>query len=118
MDLTAENVTIAAAVALVAFMLFKRRGDVTPRDAHALVRSGACLLDVRSASEFASGHLDGALNIPVSSIGERLAEIGPKDRSVVVYCASGARSAMAARMLKASGFAKVKNLGAMSRWEA
>lgn len=116
MQLDAQTLYIAAGAALLAFLLLKRRGDVTPAEARKLVAEGARLVDVRSPGEFSSGHIDGALNIPVGEVGARAGEIGPKERPVVLYCASGARSAMAARVLKSKGFANVRNLGAMSRW--
>ncbi len=63
-------------------------------DAKAKVASGATLLDVRTRDEFASGHVKGALNIPVQELGQRLSEV-PRG-AVVVYCRSGGRSASAA----------------------
>lgn len=77
------------------------------------IKAGAAIIDVRTPDEFADGHYSGARNIPVNVLGNRLDEIGPKDKPVVLYCASGARSAMAAKMLKASGFADVTNAGGM-----
>ncbi|MBK7861609.1 MAG: rhodanese-like domain-containing protein [Archangiaceae bacterium] len=103
-------------VALVAlFLLFKRLTQVSPDEARRLVKEGARLIDVRSAAEFASGHLPGAINVPVQELSARLDKLGPKDEPKVVYCASGTRSAVARSMLKGHGFARVFNLGAMSR---
>lgn len=76
------------------------------------IRAGATVVDVRSPEEFADGAYPGALNIPVQELGRRAGEI-PKDRPVVVYCASGARSAFAARVLKASGWTDVVNGGGL-----
>jgi phage shock protein E len=92
------------------------RGDVRGPQARELVAAGARLVDVRSPAEFASGHLPGAVNVPVDALERRLGDVGPKDRPVVVYCASGARSAHAKRVLLASGWSDVRNLGAMSAW--
>lgn len=66
--------------------------------------------------EFAGGHLLGALNIPLGELGRRAVEIGPPATAVVVYCASGARSARAAGLLREKGFVNVSDLGAMGRW--
>lgn len=96
-----------------ALFFYAKRADITGKRAAELVAQGALLVDVRSPGEFASGHLDGAKNIPVSEVGRRLGELEPKTRTVIVYCASGARSAMAKRMLRSAGFATVYNLGAM-----
>lgn len=92
------------------------RGDVRGAQARELVASGARLVDVRSAAEFAAGHLPGAVNVPVDALERRMTDLGPKDRTVVVYCASGARSAHAKRLLLAKGWSDVRNLGAMSAW--
>ncbi|MBV1862541.1 MAG: rhodanese-like domain-containing protein [Nannocystaceae bacterium] len=89
---------------------------VESKQAHGLVEDGAALIDVRSTQEFASGHIEGARNIPVGEIGTRLAEVGDKDKPVVVYCRSGMRSAQAKSTLESAGFTQVHNLGGMSRW--
>lgn len=65
--------------------------------------SEAVLLDVRSRREFATGHLAGALNIPHTELRDRLGEV-PLGREVLVYCASGYRSYLAARVLAQSGY--------------
>jgi phage shock protein E len=79
----------------------------------AKIKAGAAVVDVRTTDEYEDGHYDGAVNIPVNELESRMGEIGPKDTSVVVYCASGARSAMAAKILKAAGFADVLNAGGL-----
>jgi rhodanese-related sulfurtransferase len=89
---------------------------VSSTQAHALVKDGARLVDVRSPEEFASEHLDGAINIPVGELENRLSELEPKDQAVVVYCHTGIRSARAASKLAAAGFTKVADLGGMSNW--
>jgi len=67
------------------------------------------LLDVRSPQEFAGGHLDGALNIPLPELRGRLAQI-PSGVPVLVNCASGFRSYLAARVLMQSGWQDVRSL--------
>ncbi len=76
------------------------------------IRAGAKIVDVRSPREFGAGAYPGALNIPLAALGSRLGEI-PKDRPVVVYCASGSRSGFAVRMLKRAGYAEVVNGGGL-----
>jgi rhodanese-related sulfurtransferase len=90
----------------------------TRRDTHArtLVAHGARLVDVRSALEFADRHLPNALNIPVQQLSERMVELGSKERPLVVYCRSGARSAEATRLLRSAGFVSVYDMGGMSNW--
>jgi phage shock protein E len=77
------------------------------------IRAGATIVDVRTPDEFMDEHYPNAKNIPVNQLQARIAEFGPKDKAVVVYCASGARSAMAAKMLKAAGYADVMNAGGL-----
>lgn len=75
-----------------------------------LKSQGATLVDVRSAAEFAAGSAPGTVNIPLPELGSRLAEI-PKTAPVVVCCASGTRSGMAALLLKKNGYPEVHNAG-------
>lgn len=111
------NLLITILVVLaIGYVLYQRRGALSSADAHRLVEAGARLVDVRTPQEFATGHLPGAVNIPVQELERRSREIKGKDRPVIVYCRSGARSSSAARMLKQAGYAEVHNLGAMSRW--
>jgi phage shock protein E len=84
--------------------------------ARAIVADGGRLVDVRTAEEFAQGHIEGALNFPVETIGNHLKELEPKDGWLVVYCRSGSRSAKAVTTLKNGGFTKVFDLGAMTNW--
>lgn len=93
-------------------------GVVTSVDgaqAHSLVAAGATLVDVRTQMEWEGGHLDGAVLIPVSELQGRLAEV-PRAHPVVVYCASGSRSARAAAMLSSAGY-DARDLGEMGNWD-
>jgi phage shock protein E len=76
------------------------------------IDAGATIIDVRTPEEFRDGAYPGAINIPVSNLGARLADIS-KSKPVVLYCASGARSASAARAMKQAGFADVVNAGGL-----
>lgn len=105
-----------ALVLVVGYFMFMKGGDVTSAEARRLVQAGARLVDVRTPGEFAAGHIEGAVNIPVQELDARMSELQPKDAAVVVYCRSGKRSGNAARMLKSAGFAVVHDLGPMSRW--
>jgi rhodanese-related sulfurtransferase len=108
-------ILVVLGVALL-FALARRGGDVDGQQARGLVQAGAQLLDVRTPGEFASGHIEGAINIPVQDLGGRLAELGDKKRGLVVYCRSGHRSGQASKLLKGAGFSAVHDLGAMTRW--
>lgn len=111
------TILIAVAVlALVVMALLRARGSISGADARKLVEAGAKLIDVRSRGEFSSGHLPGATNLPIADLPGKVEKLGPKDKPIVLYCASGARSAMAAGTLKRAGYQQVHNLGAMGRW--
>ena len=91
---------------------------ITPADYQAnFVSSEAphLLLDVRTRPEFASGHIPGAMNIPVQELSSRLNEV-PQDQSVVVYCRSGNRSAQAAQILGNADYSQVYDLGGIASW--
>lgn len=70
---------------------------------------GVQLIDVRTADEFETGFIPGAVNIPVDELRGRLAEIS-REKPVVVYCAIGLRGYIASRILSQSGFGDVRNL--------
>lgn len=72
------------------------------------------LIDVRTADEFAAGHIDGAINIDHQVIGQRIGMAGvAKDDEVILYCRSGRRSALAAETLKGMGFKRLKDYGGL-----
>ncbi|HKH90412.1 MAG TPA: rhodanese-like domain-containing protein, partial [Gemmatimonadaceae bacterium] len=77
----------------------------------------AIVLDVRGRAEWAAGHLPGSINIPLGELSVRLSEL-PADKSVVLQCQSGARSAIAASVLQALGRTNVRDLiGGIEAWE-
>ena len=76
-----------------------------------MIKAGARIVDVRTPDEFADGAYPGAINVPLATLQARLGELEPKGKPVVLYCASGARSAQAARLLKLAGFTDVINAG-------
>lgn len=71
------------------------------------IGAGAFLLDVRTAAEYAEGHLPAAVNIPLNELVARKDEI-PTDTQVVVYCKSGHRAALADAVLNVLGFDNVR----------
>jgi hydroxyacylglutathione hydrolase len=76
------------------------------------------LVDVRTAREWSEGHIDGAMNLPLSQLAERLGEL-PPDRALIVYCASGYRASVAASLLRRQGTPDVANLvGGFGAWES
>ncbi len=80
-------------------------------------RQPAVLLDVRERDEFLQVRVAGSLFIPMSQLGVRLDEV-PKDRPVLVICATGSRSADVTAHLRASGWTDVASVaGGISTWE-
>ncbi len=76
------------------------------------------VVDVRTPREWSEGHVERALNLPLSQLSERLAEL-PPDRPLIVYCASGYRSAIAISLLRREGLAQVTNLvGGLGAWRS
>jgi rhodanese-related sulfurtransferase len=76
----------------------------------AKVGKGALVLDVRTEEEFTSGHVTGAVNIPLQMINEVAGEIKGQKKIILAYCRSGRRSEMATNLLKRKGI-EVYNAG-------
>ena len=75
-----------------------------------LVKNGATIVDVRTKTEYAGGHVKGSVNIPLDRLRQSLGSI-KKNRPVITCCASGMRSGSAKSILKTSGFTEVHNGG-------
>lgn len=99
---------LAAVAAWLGWRFFKFRA-VKARLPELLSR-GAVVVDVRSPAEYAAGARPGSLNIPLGEIPMRAGELDPA-KPVIVCCASGTRSGLAAGMLKSKGFKEVVNAG-------
>ena len=92
----------------------RQASSIDGPSAKSLVAGGAVLVDVRTPEEYAGGHVDGARNLPVDTLGNHLAEL-PRDKPIVVYCAAGARAARAARLLASAGY-DARDLGGIGNW--
>lgn len=90
-------------------LLYNRFRQVPVSQVRSLVEQGAYILDVREAGEFAAGHIQGAHNIPLSQLRERMEEI-PRDIPVYVHCRSSQRSYYAICCLQGNGFTNVYNI--------
>lgn len=73
-----------------------------------VIKAGAYLVDVRSASEFAGGSAKGAVNIPLDTLSSNLSKFKNK-KNIVVFCQSGIRSAQAKNILNKNGIENVFN---------
>ncbi|MEO6353739.1 MAG: rhodanese-like domain-containing protein [Burkholderiaceae bacterium] len=93
--------------------------SVDVKQGAALQSSGALLLDVREADEYAQGHAPGSTLIPLGQLSQRLHEIARyKDQPVVLICHSGRRSAQAQKILEQAGFSAASSIdGGMVGWK-
>jgi hydroxyacylglutathione hydrolase len=97
-------------------------GTIARTDAKAVaprVKKGeVTVLDVRNDSEFAAGHVPGAVHIPLGHLQERLKEV-PRDKPIVVHCQAGGRSAIASSVLAKAGVTDFEDLrGGWTEWVA
>ncbi|KAE8764215.1 rhodanese-like domain-containing protein [Georgenia thermotolerans] len=81
-----------------------------------LVRDGAALLDVRERHEWKTGHAPQAIHVPLGDIDKAPRRL-PKDRQVLVVCASGMRSRTAAKRLRGLGIEAASISGGMGAWQ-
>lgn len=92
----------------------------TMEEAKELVRKHpeGIILDVREEEEFITGHLEGAVLLPLSALDDsRVREAVPnKDAPVFLYCRSGRRSGEAAQRLEAMGYRRLYDLGGLAGW--
>lgn len=111
--MTVDPIT-AAVVAVAAWLVLRRfiGGKASMSIVKQKIEAGASIVDVRTPEEFRDGFYPGAVNIPLQVLAARMGEI-PKDRPVVLYCASGGRSGLAARQLKQAGWPDVTNAGGL-----
>lgn len=79
-------------------------------DLSGLIKNGAAIIDVRSKSEFASGHVKGSVNIPLEQIPANIEKL-KKHEQIIVCCRSGNRSGQAKRVLESKGFRNITNGG-------
>ena len=88
-------------------------GNTSNEKLSSIIQEGAFLVDVRSPSEFNSGSVKGAVNIPLDSITQQVKKFEGKSH-IVVFCRSGNRSRQAKQILEQHGFKNVVNGGT---WE-
>jgi phage shock protein E len=101
---------------LAVFLVLKRSGQISAKDARTHLKNGALVVDVRTPAEFNSGHLTGAINLPLDEIEAALPRL-VKDKSQVLllHCQSGMRSGVAKGKLKAMGYPNSYNIGSFAR---
>lgn len=105
--------TILTVSALLVFAGTQTKtGQATAATAEQAVKAKGIWVDVRTPEEFATGNIQGALNIPVDQISGQIHRVIPdKHTPIHVYCRSGRRSAIAVKQLKELGYTDVTNHG-------
>jgi len=91
---------------------------IDPADAVRLLDAGtAVAVDVREPDEFASGHIPGAVLLPLGSVRQRAAALLPdRHAALLVYCRTGRRASTACAQLSEMGYTDVQNLGGVLSW--
>ena len=86
-------------------------GDVSVEEAQMLIeeKSSLVILDVRTVAEFDDGHIEGAINIPVDEVADRLSELDANDE-LLVYCRTGNRSGTAVVILEDAGYTRIYHM--------
>lgn len=91
---------------------------ITADEAKTMMDSGSpTIVDVRTAQEYAEGHLPGAINLPVENIGaDKPAELTDTNAELIVYCRTGVRSKQASDKLIELGYQHVNDMGGIVDW--
>lgn len=115
-------VGILALMAIIIFVITSEKDEITKIDVktlqNKLENEEITLLDVREWSEYGGGHIEGAVNAPLSSLDANQLPY-PKDEPIYVICRSGNRSAQAASQLQDAGYTEIYDVsGGMMAWES
>lgn len=98
--------------------LFTKTAEVSPAEAKRMLREepGVQFIDVREHHERQARHIPGTLHVPLGELPRHLHRLNP-ERTVIVHCKSGVRSAAACELLRRMGFRRVYNLrGGIDAW--
>ena len=93
--------------------------QITQKEAKAMMAEaeGYIILDVRTETEYAEGHIPGAICVPNETIGTEMPqELPDKEQLIFVYCRSGNRSKQAAQKLAKIGYTNIKEFGGINTW--
>jgi phage shock protein E len=111
-------ILLILAAAGVGLVLLRQLGNLGTAKAQEFLRRGAAIIDVRTPAEYRSGHLPGAINIPLDELSTRIAQHAPKpDQVLLLHCLSGTRSGFGKRTLRRMGYRNAFNLGSYGRAE-
>ncbi len=107
---------LAASWMLTAIVFGWWRGGQRPDQVRRMSKDGALVLDVCAPEQFATGHAQGALNIPMEELTVRQSEIGTHERAVLVYGPSVMLAALAAQKLRTLGCHTIVSAGTLTRY--
>ncbi len=116
-------IVIALIALIVVYIIWRRAMDsklfinISASELETMIKDKEYqLVDVREVSEYKSGHIKSAINIPLRTIQKNLSRL-KKDKKIVVICASGSRSKAAARQLAVAGYQVYNLQRGMSSWQ-
>lgn len=114
--MTRQHLAWLAPLAAALFSIAHLGCAAPPDEVAVALREGALVIDVRTAGEFAAQSIPGVTNVPLDRIEKEIAALAPdRNRPILLHCASGMRSASACANLKRMGYARVYNLGSLSK---
>ena len=93
--------------------------EISPKDAYSMmVTEDVFVVDVRTLEEFNTGHLDGAINVPVDSVKSDFFDkvTDNKDSKIIIYCQSGRRAVDALNVLSGMGYTNLYTFGGINDW--
>ncbi len=99
---------------------FGKSNKLSQDEAKKLLDSGEniVLIDVRDKGEFAQGHIEGAINIPMAVVSDEIESAVPnKDQKIFVNCLSGGRSKASCSLIEAKGYTNVHDIGGVMSWK-
>ena len=114
---------ILIAVLIVGFLFYSRAQanvpTISPEEAREyLTNSNYKFIDVRTDDEYDSGHIPNSMHIPLHQIQDRMSEIDSlKNKNIIAYCRSGARSSKATKILVKAGFDVLNLSGGVLSWK-
>ena len=114
---------ILIAVLIVGFLFYSRAQanvpTISPEEAREyLTDSNYQFIDVRTDNEYGSGHIPNSMHIPLHQIQDRMSEIDSlKNKNIIAYCRSGARSSKATKILVKAGFDVLNLSGGVLSWK-
>lgn len=98
----------------------KNKNKLEQNEAKKQIDSGEniVIIDVRDENEFARGHIENAINIPLTALSAEIEKVVPnKEQKIFVNCLSGGRSKIATSDISSKGYTKVFDIGGINSWE-